>query len=63
MDKINLSPRNIELLRDLLRSKQEIEVRIQLLLQSIINQFGDGGDYELSPDLSCLVKKEEGDGT
>lgn len=48
--------KNQQVIRDILKVRQEMEIRLQLVLQILINSKNLTGNYTLSNDLTRLVK-------
>lgn len=59
MDKILIDAQTKQMIIDLFRMRDEIQLRLQLILQVYLNAKGVNGAYNLSPDYSELVKAEE----
>ena len=58
-DEIFIDEKNQMLIRDLVRTINELQGRLQLIMQTIINYSKAEGNFKLSEDLLRLVKIEE----
>ena len=58
-NEILIDEKNQMLTRDLVRTINELQGRLQLIMQTIINYSKAEGNFKLSEDLSRLVKIEE----
>ncbi len=58
-DNILIDEATKQILIDLIKTGNEIQGRIQLVLQTYLNAKGVSGVYNLSPDCSALVEKTE----
>lgn len=55
-NEILIDSKNQQAIREILKVRQEIEIRLQLVLQTLINSKDLTGDYILSDDLTKLIK-------
>ena len=58
-DEILIDEKNQMLIRDLVRTINELQGRLQLIMQTIINYSKVEGNFKLSEDLLRLIKIEE----
>ncbi len=58
-NKILIDEATKQILIDLIKTRNEIQGRLQLILQIYLNIKGVSGVYNLSPDCSELVKTPE----
>ena len=58
-DEILIDEKNQMLIRDLIRTINELQGRLQLIMQTIINYSKAEGNFKLSEDLLRLIKIEE----
>ena len=58
-NEILIDEKNQMLIRDLVRTINELQGRLQLIMQTIINYSKAEGNFKLSKDLLRLVKIEE----
>jgi hypothetical protein len=58
MDKIPIDEKTKQLLFNLIKVRDEVQTRLQLILQVYLNAKGIDGIYNLSPDGSELIKAE-----
>ena len=58
-DEILIDEKNQMLIRDLVRTINELQGRLQLIMQTIINYSKVEGNFKLSEDLLRLVKVKE----
>ena len=58
-NEILIDEKNQMLIRDLVRAINELQSRLQLIMQIIINYSKAEGNFKLSEDLLRLVKMEE----
>ena len=58
-NEILIDEKNQMLIRDLVRTINELQGRLQLIMQTIINYSKAEGNFKLSEDLLRLVKIEE----
>ena len=58
-NEILIDEKNQMLIRDLVRTINELQGRLQLIMQAIINYSKAEGNFKLSEDLLRLVKVEE----
>ena len=59
LKEILIDEKNQMLIRDLVRTINELQGRLQLIMQTIINYSKAEGNFQLSGDLLRLVKIEE----
>ena len=59
LKEILIDEKNQMLIRDLVRTINELQGRLQLIMQTSINCSKAEGNFKLSEDLSKLVKIEE----
>jgi len=58
-NEILIDEKNQMLIRDLVRTINELQGRLQLIMQTIINYSKAEGNFKLSEDLLKLVKMKE----
>ena len=58
LNEILIDEKNQILIRDLIRTINELQGRLQFILQTIINCNRAEGNYKLSEDLKKLIKVE-----
>ena len=58
-NEILIDEKNQMLIRDLVRTINELQGRLQLIMQTIINYSKAEGNFKLSEDLLRLVKVKE----
>ena len=59
LKEILIDEKNQMLIRDLVRTINELQGRLQLIMQTIINYSKAEGNFKLSEDLLRLVKVKE----
>ena len=59
LNEILIDEKNQMLIRDLVRTINELQGRLQLIMQTIINYSKVEGNFKLSEDLLRLVKVKE----
>ena len=58
-DEILIDEKNQKAIKDLVRAINELQGRLQLIMQTIINCSKAEGNFKLSEDLLRLIKIEE----
>ena len=58
-NEILIDEKNQKAIRDLVRTINELQGRLQLIMQTIINYLKAEGNFKLSEDLLRLVKVKE----
>ncbi len=58
-DEILIDEKNKANIRDIVRASSELQSRLQLIMQTIVNVSGAEGVYQLSEDLTKLIRVEQ----